>query len=164
MDPLEVIQYLRPIMQAIKYLHDRNYCHNDIKVENVAVVACGEAKLIDFGSCCQVTLQAFYYPTTMYIMAPEAFLNNSPLKKSRDIWSLGILTLSMLQGQRIFSCLHGASTDEYYESIKAFNISLSECSLYFSTVPENLAQLLIGCLNQKEEERPSIDDLISLLY
>ncbi|XP_050375738.1 mitogen-activated protein kinase kinase kinase 1-like isoform X2 [Argentina anserina] len=45
----QVSVFTRQILSGLKYLHDRNVLHRDIKCPNILVDACGSVKLADFG-------------------------------------------------------------------------------------------------------------------
>ena len=41
--------YFRRLVKAVKYIHDKGYCHRDIKIENCLVDENLDIKLADFG-------------------------------------------------------------------------------------------------------------------
>lgn len=45
----ETVEYLRDIIDAIKYMHEKSIAHRDIKPENIVISSEGVAKLCDFG-------------------------------------------------------------------------------------------------------------------
>lgn len=77
---------------AIKYLHDRNIIHRDLKLENILLTDQFEPKLIDFGWSCT------YNPSrerrsvsgTKEYNAPE-ILKKENQTKAVDIWALGLI-------------------------------------------------------------------------
>lgn len=103
------------ILSGIKYLHDNNVCHRDLKLENI--LCCeknkrGLIKITDFGlsklllNHCPMTT---YVGTPCYI-APEVLYNNSeadskkhkPYTMKADMWSLGCILYSLLCGSSAF--------------------------------------------------------------
>ncbi|XP_024162270.1 mitogen-activated protein kinase kinase kinase 3 isoform X2 [Rosa chinensis] len=58
-----VSKYTKEILLGLKYLHDHNVVHRDIKCANILVDAYGSAKLADFGLA----------KGTAFWMAPEVF-------------------------------------------------------------------------------------------
>lgn len=45
----EAKQFFKTIAETIKYLHERNIVHRDIKAENILLNRNKQLKLIDFG-------------------------------------------------------------------------------------------------------------------
>lgn len=96
------------IASALKYLHDQNICHMDLKLENFLLTKNAEneeidsltLKLIDFGFsykflegesrnvCCG----------TASYMAPETIDKRTPYTESCDMWSFGVIMFCLLSG------------------------------------------------------------------
>ena len=45
----ETVDYLRDIIEALVYMHEKSIAHRDIKPENIVISSEGVAKLCDFG-------------------------------------------------------------------------------------------------------------------
>ena len=45
----ETVDYLRDIIEALTYMHEKSIAHRDIKPENIVISSEGVAKLCDFG-------------------------------------------------------------------------------------------------------------------
>ena len=92
-------------MEGLKYLHDRNVIHKDIKGANILVDKDGTAKLADFG-CSKVlekTLASMNDKQENALqgsfpwMAPESV--KATLGRRSDIWSFGCTLLEMATGK-----------------------------------------------------------------
>ncbi|KAI7979238.1 Mitogen-activated protein kinase kinase kinase 1 [Camellia lanceoleosa] len=96
-----VSSYTRQILHGLKYLHERNVVHRDIKCANILVHANGSAKLADFGLTKVTKLNDIKsFKGTLYWMAPEVVkLNDQEYGLPADIWSLGCTVLEMLTRQ-----------------------------------------------------------------
>lgn len=93
-------------LKALKYLHDRNICHRDIKPDNLLVLESNETeevKLCDLGFAKKVTEgeKCTEYLGTLKYAAPEV-ISGVPYDLSVDIWSMGVTLYTLLCGEPPF--------------------------------------------------------------
>lgn len=97
-------------MSAVKYIHDRNIIHRDIKLDNILIndqryssVAKREVKLIDFGFATELTSSlSVTYGTPSY-MSPEMLTPAASYNEKTDIWSSGVVLYVLLYNKFPFS-------------------------------------------------------------
>lgn len=63
--------YLSETILAIEYLHKLDFCHRDIKPQNIMIDIQGHVQLTDFGLCKHITGRAYSFCGTLEYMAPE---------------------------------------------------------------------------------------------
>uniref|UniRef100_A0A2P2LCL0 mitogen-activated protein kinase kinase kinase n=1 Tax=Rhizophora mucronata TaxID=61149 RepID=A0A2P2LCL0_RHIMU len=107
----QVSAYTRQILHGLKYLHERDVVHRDIKCANILVDANGSVKLADFGLAKATKLNDVKScKGTAFWMAPEVVnRRNQGYGLPADIWSLGCTVLEMLTGQNPYSHLECVS-------------------------------------------------------
>ncbi|RDD46096.1 Peripheral plasma membrane protein CASK [Trichoplax sp. H2] len=115
-----VISYfMKLILEAVNYCHERNIVHRDIKPQNILMAfqnTKSPVKLNDFGIAVQLKDDELCTPGrigTPHFMAPEVVLRLS-YGKEVDIWSVGVLFFLLLGGTLPFN----GSGDALYETIE----------------------------------------------
>ncbi|KAL5554636.1 hypothetical protein UlMin_042037 [Ulmus minor] len=105
----QVSAYTRQILQGLKYLHDQDIIHRDIKCANILVDANGSVKLADFGLAKATKLNDVKScKGTPFWMAPEVVnMKKQGYGLLADIWSLGCTVLEMLTRKIPYSELEG---------------------------------------------------------
>ncbi|XP_005999489.1 testis-specific serine/threonine-protein kinase 6 [Latimeria chalumnae] len=98
---LEAKEMFIQIVSAVKYLHEHNIVHRDLKCENVLLTDEKQVKLTDFG----FGRKAHGYPelSTTYCGSaayapPEVLLGVPYDPKKYDIWSMGVILYVMVTG------------------------------------------------------------------
>ncbi|XP_009993559.1 PREDICTED: testis-specific serine/threonine-protein kinase 6 [Chaetura pelagica] len=98
------------IVGALRYLHDRDLVHRDLKCENVLLTADGRrAKLSDFGFSKEATkcsdLSTTFCGSPAYA-SPELLMGIPYDAKKSDMWSLGVMLYMMVTGYMPFDDTH----------------------------------------------------------
>jgi len=93
--------------KAVAYIHGKNICHRDLKLENFVFESEGKAaalKLIDFGLS-RKYVQGLHMKSmvgTVYYIAPEV-LKEQGYGLACDIWAIGVITYILLCGKPPFN-------------------------------------------------------------
>ena len=99
------------IMDAVKYLHERDIVHRDLKPENILLVHAGDdvaCKLTDFGLAKKSGDGLKTFCGTPAYFAPEVLKRRSTVAgegrygKAADMWSLGVILYVLLAGRQPF--------------------------------------------------------------
>jgi serine/threonine protein kinase len=93
----EAAEYLKDVVEALTYMHDRSIAHRDIKPENIVLTTERVAKLCDFGWSALVESSRKTYCGT-FDYAPPEILQHKKYDESVDIWCIGVLTFEILTG------------------------------------------------------------------
>ncbi|XP_065186157.1 cyclin-dependent kinase-like 2 [Sycon ciliatum] len=99
------LQYLLDVAEGLRFLHGKNILHRDLKPRNILVTA-GRAKIADVGLArtlhgsqgADVTALT-RCPGTPYFMPPESRQVGTAYDEKLDVFSLGVVMLSLLVGR-----------------------------------------------------------------
>ncbi|XP_041358608.1 serine/threonine-protein kinase par-1-like isoform X2 [Gigantopelta aegis] len=105
--------YVRQLVSALHYLHERGVAHRDLKMENIMLDEKRKnIKLCDFGlsnTFSDQELMKTHCGSPEYA-APELFSAGEKYGKEIDIWSLGVVMYAMMVGKLPFTTPY---TDQY---------------------------------------------------
>ena len=124
--PEELVEhFMKQIISAFKYIHEKKIIHRDIKLDNILLHFENEedlknfdlmkatVKIIDFGFACKISKTGLKYVVLeSLINAPEILLTHwrPPIKKTKqlgynekaDIWSIGTICYEMVIGKTVY--------------------------------------------------------------
>ncbi|PWA28340.1 hypothetical protein CCH79_00018895, partial [Gambusia affinis] len=143
----EAIEFLKQILEGLKFMHKNNIAHFDLKPENIMLSDKGSPhpniKLIDFGLAhhfCQGEEYRSTSGTPQYI-APE-MIGDEPLSTAADMWSIGVITYILLSG---LSPFQGETDEETLKNVIATNYQFNKhyFSMTSSMAKDFIMKLLI---------------------
>ncbi|XP_021053334.1 LOW QUALITY PROTEIN: putative sperm motility kinase W [Mus pahari] len=140
------------VVSAVKYCHNQDIVHQDIKAQTILRDEEGNIKIIDFGlaiTCRSGTLLTRRCGTKT-CFAPELVLWEPYDGKKADVWSLGMLLYFITTGHYPFS---GSTMKEMEEKIATGTYDIP------THVSGQLENLIHQILTVPPEMRPSIEDI-----
>lgn len=150
----------RDLGEALHVVHDAGIVHRDVKPANVLLRAPGfpgeefHAKLADFGIAYLVNSARLTTPGTIIgsaaYLSPEQVTGADPLPAS-DIYSLGLVLLEALTGQRAFT------QDGVREAVLA---RLAEDPVVPASVGQGWGTLLTAMIARDPSDRPTALDVV----
>eukprot|EP01012_Entosiphon_sulcatum_P041794 TRINITY_DN5568_c0_g1_i1.p1 TRINITY_DN5568_c0_g1~~TRINITY_DN5568_c0_g1_i1.p1 ORF type:complete len:390 (+),score=71.90 TRINITY_DN5568_c0_g1_i1:176-1345(+) len=148
--------YARHILQGLKWLHELNIVHRDIKCDNVLLDGNGVAKLGDFGAA--TLLGDSLHKTkigSLFWMAPE-ILQEVGYAWQADIWSVGCTVMEMVTADRPWAFAFRKQDEliQYLLRYKHMPAGLS------SVVPDSKCSAFIQCCLTERGSRPTCDRLL----
>jgi len=157
LDESYIATIMKECLQGIEHLHARDVIHRDVKPDNILMdVRTGAVKITDFGFGAQLSREAERRKSvvgTTYWMAPEVVMAK-PYSVKVDIWSLGIMTLEMFEGEPPYIDL---------PPLRAyFMISTQGCPEFKSpdSMSEELKDFIHQCTKIEPSERPTVSELL----
>ncbi len=113
----ELMAYIaHALYTAIKYLHNNDFIHHDIKLDNILFDKTGRPLLNDFGESINTKYQTSYYRGFLPYQPPEAIISRNnkediqsnqdivELLKQKDLWALFVTLVAMAIGKNNVFC------------------------------------------------------------
>ncbi|KAG9082156.1 GTP-binding protein Rho1, partial [Ceratobasidium sp. 370] len=156
------------ITKGLRYLHQHDMVHGDLKGANVLISETGIAKLADFGNTKlgEQTLQLTTRTSTPYSLrwaAPE-ILENSPCSMPADIYALGMTIYETVTGSVPFADKSDMAVPVEVLMHRRFP-SRNDDLILVRGDKDLLWQLMTRCWNHKSSSRPKaakIEDQLAL--
>lgn len=149
--------FMLQIVSAVQYMHSRHIVHRDLKLGNLFIHMNFEIKVGDFGLAVQIEYEGqkrFSRCGTPNYLAPE-IINGNGHSYAVDIWALGCILYTMLQGTPPFQ---GENVTSTYNNILDGKYkcppSLHPLAKFF----------IASCLNANPSSRPSVYQLASTQF
>ncbi|GAV54982.1 hypothetical protein ZYGR_0AS03050 [Zygosaccharomyces rouxii] len=150
----ECAKLFAQIVSAVHYAHSLNCVHRDLKLENILLDKKGNAKLTDFGftrECVSKSSLETICGTTVY-MAPELTQRQAYDGFKIDIWSLGIILYTMINGTMPF--------DEEDETRTKWKIVNDFPSFDDNFMSHDAKDLIKKLLAKCPTERPTMEQIL----
>jgi len=150
----DAAETIRQVLEAVNYLHERNIVHRDLKPENLLYLTRepdSQLVLADFGIA--KTIQGNEVLTTMAgsfgYAAPEV-MEKQGHGKPVDLWSLGVITYTLLCGYSPFrsEAMHDLIQECRLEKV-VFHVR------YWSGVSDDAKDFITSLLKADPSKRPT---------
>jgi calcium/calmodulin-dependent protein kinase I len=155
------------MLLGLKYLHDRNIAHLDLKIANIMGYTVNNEiryKIIDFGysrlissdmKINEIQIPKKNYGTFPYKPPEVVFKSIHGLKS--DIWCVGAILLFLRIEHTPFYTSDNKKNKDLYERFLVGEYKI----VYPSDISDDLKDFIRGCMRINRDKRPSVDDLLN---
>lgn len=152
----------KQMLQAVKYLHDKQIIHRDIRLENFMFLTQNSTaglKLLEFGMAMDALPdeEYVYSSGTPYYMAPEIIRNEAPRSGTTcmkgDMWALGVCFFILLSGRPPF---RGNGKNELFNNV----LFQKKLNFQMSGISQDAKDMVFALLNRSPDERPTVDQAL----
>ncbi|KAG9296281.1 hypothetical protein G9A89_014873 [Geosiphon pyriformis] len=154
------VEVIRTVLDAVAYLHAHNIVHRDLKPENLLYKSrAPDSALVvaDFGIARTLNddneIMTTYCGSPGYV-APE-ILNRTGYGKSVDLWSIGVITYSLLCGYP------PQKNDDRYSSAEERNgLNVEFHDKFWRNVSNDAKEFILLLLNMDPKKRPTAEEAL----
>jgi len=148
----------KELVEAVKYLHEHNISHRDLKVENVLLDKDNNVKLADFN------LATRFQPNELFThrcgseeyTAPEIVTRKAYDPQKTDIWALGIILFAIVVGHLPFYHKDGERIQSMYHRIAMVNYKFPPGV----EVDKDAKNLIGSILKYTPQSRATLDQIL----
>ena len=163
------------VAQALSHLHHHEVLHRDLSSNNVLLIGSRRAKVTDFGMAkllgSDPHLTPTYCPGTNAYMSPEALADPPAYTSKLDVFSCGVLFVQLITrkwpnpGPRTHTVQ--VSNDPRFPSgrvlVEVPELERRKEHLDLISPTHPLLEVALDCLKDKEDQRPTAEQLCSRL-
>ena len=153
---------LEELLTGIKFLHDNNKLHRDLKPGNILIEKEGNnyvPKITDFGISRFLDSDISKYSNDMigagteYYASPEQ-IKDDKIRKNSDLWNFGVIAFQLFTGVSPFD-----KNKKFLEQLKKFTVPNS-----IKNIPKPWQAVIKACLKANPDERvKSCDQCFEIL-
>lgn len=157
-------QVMIPLLQALQYIHDQGFVHNDIKLENIILSNEGP-KIIDFGFGCSITegivnVCDFIIKGTPNYIAPEVWKRNvRSLEEFQavDVYALGVVFYFLFKRRMPYQAKN-------QDDLRAQVLDPDLLPAQVHTGNNILDEVIMGMLEKDPRQRLDLQFILYVLY
>lgn len=155
----EAANIIRPVIDAIRYCHELQICHRDLKLENILYTSKDEnrIKVTDF-SLARILPDEIFATTacgSKSYVAPEIIAGEG-YSKNVDYWSLGVILYTLLSGHKPFD---SDNDDDLFKKITSGEYSFE--SEEWSYISDGAKDLISKLLETNPEKRLTAEEIMN---
>ncbi|CAI4051105.1 hypothetical protein SKDZ_15G1380 [Saccharomyces kudriavzevii ZP591] len=159
---VDAVEIVVQILGAVEYMHSKNVVHRDLKPENVLYVDKSENSplvIADFGIAKQLKgKEDLIYKAagSLGYVAPEV-LTQDGHGKPCDIWSIGVITYTLLCG---YSPFIAESVEGFMEECTAYRYPVTFHMPYWDSISVDAKHFILKALRLDPADRPTATELL----
>ena len=173
--PLHVqLDIAHDVFQALSHLHRHEVLHRDLSSNNVLLIGTLRAKVTDFGMAkllgSDPHLTPTYCPGTNSYMSPEALADPPEYSEKLDVFSCGILLVQLVTrkfpnpGPRTYTIqVNDPRVPKGRVLVEVPELDRRREHLDLVPPTHPLLQVALDCIKDKEDDRPTSEQLCSRL-
>lgn len=159
----DAVKIIVQILDGVEYIHSKNIVHRDLKPENVLYIdKTDDSKLViaDFGIAKKLKNSndlIIKSAGSLGYVAPEVLTVNGHGKPC-DIWSIGVITYTLLSG---YSAFIAESVEGFLEECTSGRYPVKFHKPYWDNISDDAKNFILRCLILDPSQRPTATELLT---